>query len=62
MLAAQATVDAAGAYRFSLRDFDQVDAVLAPLRAAGLHIEELQVQSPDLEDVFVQVMAEEAAA
>ena len=62
VLAAQATVDAAGAYRFNLRDFDQVDAVLSPLRAAGLHIEELQVQSPDLEDVFVQVMAAEAAA
>jgi len=56
-LAARAIRDAGGAHRFQLADYDEVEAVLAPVRAAGLHIEELQVQTPDLEDVFVQVMA-----
>jgi len=57
-LAARAIRDAGGAYRFQLANYDEVEAVLAPVRAAGLHIEELQVQTPDLEDVFVQVMAD----
>ncbi len=51
--------DAAGAsWRFRLKDYDEVDAVLAPLRAAGLHIEEMEVLAPDLEDVFIQVMGQ----
>jgi len=57
-LAARAIRDAGGAHRFQLANYDEVEAVLAPVRAAGLHIEELQVQTPDLEDVFVQVMAD----
>ncbi len=56
-LAARAPQEAGGAYRFRLTDYDEVENVLQPIRAAGLHIEELQVQTPDLEDVFVQVMA-----
>jgi ABC-2 type transport system ATP-binding protein len=56
-LAARAPQEAGGAYRFRLADYDEVETVLQPIRAAGLHIEELQVQTPDLEDVFVQVMA-----
>jgi ABC-2 type transport system ATP-binding protein len=60
-LAARRPIEASGAYRFRLRDYDEVDAVLAPVRAAGLHIEEMAIESPDLEDVFVQVMAGEAA-
>ena len=50
-----------GAWRFRLSSYDEVDAVLAPVRGAGLHIEELSVESPDLEDVFVQMMAGEVA-
>ena len=61
-IAARAVRDAGGGHRFHLKDFDEVDAVLSPIRAAGLHVEELQVQTPDLEDVFVQVMAAEARA
>ena len=63
-LVARQPVAAAGAYRFQLANYDEADAVLAPLRAAGLHIEELEVMSPDLEDVFLQIMGqgrEEAA-
>ena len=56
VLAAREPAEAAGAYRFRLENYDEVDAVLAPLRAAGLHIEEMEVMSPDLEDVFVEIM------
>ena len=56
VLAARDPVEAAGAYRFRLASYDEVDSVLAPLRAAGLHIEELAVMSPDLEDVFLEIM------
>ena len=56
-LAHRAPQQAGGAYRFRLADFNEVETVLAPIRAAGLYIEELQVQTPDLEDVFIQVMA-----
>ncbi len=57
-LLARRPVEAAGAFRFQLANYDEADAVLAPLRAAGLHIEELEVQSPDLEDVFLQIMGQ----
>ncbi len=57
-LVARRPVEAGGAFRFQLANYDEADAVLAPLRAAGLHIEELEVQSPDLEDVFLQIMGQ----
>ena len=57
---ALAPTESAGVFRFRLRDFDGVEAVLAEVRAAGLHIEDLGIETPDLEDVFVQVMAEQA--
>ncbi|MBL8377172.1 MAG: ABC transporter ATP-binding protein [Burkholderiales bacterium] len=46
---------AGGAWRFRLATYDEVAAVLEPIRAAGLAIEELRVEAPDLEDVFVQI-------
>jgi ABC-2 type transport system ATP-binding protein len=52
----------AGTYRFRLRDYDQVDAVLEPVRAAGLKVLDLAIETPDLEDVFVQTMSAERAA
>jgi ABC-2 type transport system ATP-binding protein len=48
---------AGGAYYFQLNDYNEVDAVLRPVREAGVHIEDLQVQTPDLEDVFIDVMS-----
>ena len=57
-LAARQPAAAGGSWRFRLKDYDEVDAVLAPLRAAGLHIEEMEVLAPDLEDVFIQVMGQ----
>ena len=61
-LAARQPAQAGGSWRFHLRDYDEVDAVLAPLRAAGLHIEEMEVLAPDLEDVFIQVMGQPSGA
>ena len=60
-LAARNPAAAGGSWRFRLKDYDEVDAVLAPLRAAGLHIEEMEVLAPDLEDVFIQVMGQSHA-
>ena len=60
-LVARGQLQPSGAYRFQLADYDEVESVLAPVRAAGLHIEELQVQTPDLEDVFVEVMRDASA-
>ena len=41
-----------------LRNYAQVEGVLAEVRAAGAQIEELELLQPDLEDVFVQIMNE----
>lgn len=49
-------------YVLKLRSFDEVEAKLAALRAAGCQIEEMEVASPDLEDVFVQIMQREGVA
>ncbi|MFH1602966.1 MAG: ABC transporter ATP-binding protein, partial [Pseudomonadota bacterium] len=41
-----------------LHSYAQVEGVLAQLREAGAKIEELELQQPDLEEVFVQIMKE----
>ena len=41
-----------------LRSYAEVEGVLAQVREAGAHIEELELLQPDLEDVFVQIMQE----
>jgi len=46
-----------GGYRLSLHDYNEVERVIAELRAAGIEIQELEVMHLDLEDVFVQVMS-----
>jgi len=45
-----------GGYRLALRDYAEVERVIAELRAAGIAIQELEVLQPDLEEVFVQIM------
>jgi ABC-2 type transport system ATP-binding protein len=45
-----------GGYRLALRDYAEVERVIAELRAAGVTIQELEVLQPDLEEVFVQIM------
>jgi len=45
-----------GGYRLALRDYAEVERVVAELRAGGIAIQELEVMQPDLEEVFVQIM------
>jgi ABC-2 type transport system ATP-binding protein len=43
-------------YRLALRDYAEVERVIAELRSAGIAIQELEVLQPDLEEIFVQIM------
>jgi ABC-2 type transport system ATP-binding protein len=45
-----------GSRRLALRDYGEVERVIAELRASGIEIQELEVMHLDLEDVFVQIM------
>ncbi len=58
ILAPLAPVENAGSFTFRLKNYDQVESVLGPLRAEGIHIDEMEVLTPDLEDVFMQIMSD----
>ena len=45
-----------GAHRLALRNYDEVENLMATLRAAGVKVQEMEVMQPDLEEVFVQIM------
>ena len=45
-----------GAYRLALRDYVQLEDLMAALRAAQVKVVEMEVMQPDLEEVFVQIM------
>ncbi len=45
-----------GGYRLALRDYIEVERVVAELRANHIGIQELEVMHPDLEEIFVQIM------
>lgn len=45
-----------GEFRLALRDYDQLEGVMAALRVAGSTVQELEVMPPDLEEVFVKIM------
>ena len=45
-----------GAYRFALKDYDEVESLMSSLRAARVKVHEMEVMHPDLEEVFVQIM------
>jgi len=45
-----------GGYRLALRDYSEVERVVAELRTNGIEIRELEVMHLDLEEVFVQIM------
>jgi ABC-2 type transport system ATP-binding protein len=47
-----------GVHTLRVRSYGEVEGVLAQVREAGAQIEELELQQPDLEDVFVQIMKE----
>jgi ABC-2 type transport system ATP-binding protein len=55
-LAALVTRRREGGYRLALRDYTEVERVIAELRAAGIGIQELEVLQPDLEEIFIQIM------
>ncbi len=48
--------DADGVWRVNFGDYVELETLLADLRAAGLRVQELQLQEPDLEDVFTDIM------
>jgi ABC-2 type transport system ATP-binding protein len=54
----RATVLAADAGRFTLRlrDYAELEELLHQLREAGVRIRELELDPPDLEEVFLRVM------
>ncbi|MBL8484644.1 MAG: ABC transporter ATP-binding protein [Rhodocyclaceae bacterium] len=56
-LAARAKTGLAGEFVLAMENYDEMAGILAALQAAGLHVEDLDIAKPDLEDVFVAVMA-----
>ena len=61
-LRAQVIEESAGRITLRVNSAADVEAVLAECRAAGNRIEELEVGHADLEDVFLQLMADGAPA
>jgi len=61
-LAAQARRDQAGWWRLPVQGPAHVEDALAALRAAGATIESLEVAEPELEEVFVKIMRQDAVA
>jgi ABC-2 type transport system ATP-binding protein len=45
-----------GAYRLALENYDELETLMATLRAHRIEVRELEVMQPDLEEVFVQIM------
>ncbi len=45
-----------GVYLLALSSYQALEQVLAELRAAGVTVQEMALQQPDLEDVFLRVM------
>ena len=45
-----------GGYLLALGNYNEVERVIAEVRAAGVEIRELEVMQPDLEEIFVQIM------
>jgi hypothetical protein len=56
-LAARATLDPDGWHRIPVESTAQVESALARLREAGAAIANLEVTEPELEEVFVKIMA-----
>jgi ABC-2 type transport system ATP-binding protein len=61
-LAADARRDEAGWWRIPVQDTAHVESALARLREAGVAVESLEVAEPELEEVFVKIMRQEAVA
>ena len=61
-LAARARRDEAGWWRIPVQDAAHVEDALAALREAGAGVESLEVAEPELEEVFVKIMRQDAVA
>ena len=61
-LAGGATRATDGAWRIPVEGAAQVESALARLRESGARVEHLEVAEPELEDVFVKIMAKAEAA
>ena len=46
-----------GVYTLTIRDYAELENVLARLREANISVREMELVKPDLEDVFVQIMS-----
>ncbi len=46
-----------GSYRLALKDYVEVEDVMAQLRTAQARVLEMEVMRPDLEEIFVQIMS-----
>jgi ABC-2 type transport system ATP-binding protein len=48
--------ETATGFRLVLREYDEVEQVMAALRQTGTKVQEMEILHPDLEDVFVKIM------
>lgn len=48
---------APGAWRLALKDYAELEPVLAALRTSGVRLLEMEIARPDLEEVFVHIMS-----
>jgi len=46
-----------GGYRLALKDYVEVEDVMAQLRTAQVRVQEMEVTRPDLEEIFVKIMS-----
>ncbi len=45
-----------GGCRLALKDYGELEGIMAAIRMAGIKVQEMEVMQPDLEEVFVQIM------
>ncbi len=45
-----------GGCRLALKDYVELEGIMAAIRNAGIKVQEMEVMQPDLEEVFVQIM------
>lgn len=55
-LTARMQRDDDGLWRTNFSDYGELETLLADLRGAGVHVREMHLREPDLEDVFTDIM------
>ncbi|MFN3630286.1 MAG: ABC transporter ATP-binding protein, partial [Casimicrobiaceae bacterium] len=61
-LAGAATLQASGAFGFTLPDHAALEGILAAFRSSGIRVRELRVGGADLEQAFLRLTARDAEA